>query len=143
MPIPLEERLAIQDLLVRYTWYVDFGCTEAEFMRLFTEDALIDSPLSGKYENLEGLKRFYVKNAGTRSEVLTRHFLTNCLVEGEGNQATMKAYFMIMMTPPKPQHPRRVKQTEFVYTGGYDCEAVKVKGEWRLKRRTVTTDSYP
>jgi len=141
--LPVSDRVEIQELMARYAWCMDMGSTDEEFLSIFTTDAVLDSPISGHHAGVEGVKQFHAKNGEIRNEVLMRHFISNYVIDGEGDRARLRAYFILVMTPRKPRRPRPVRETEFVFVGGYDCEAVKLDDAWRLKRRTVTVDAHP
>ena len=66
MGLPLEDRIAVQDLLVKYAYAIDVECTEQEFLDLFTEDAVMVSPLSGRHEGIAGVKKFRDRHEITR-----------------------------------------------------------------------------
>lgn len=142
MPLPLADRLELEELMHRYAWAMDIEHTEEEFLELFTPDAVLKSPISGYHEGTEGLKKFALNARTLGKDVLMRHFITNFIAEGTPEKARIRAYFILMKTPRQPERPRPNRETEFVFAGGYDCEAVKVDGKWRLKRRIVTVDAH-
>jgi hypothetical protein len=136
-----EDRQQIQDLLIRYTYAVDLDGTEEDLVAIFTEDAVLDSPISGHHAGVEGVRLFMRKAQARRLEMQTRHYATNFRIEGDGDRATLRAYMMLLMTNRKPQPPHRHRTTEFQFAGHYECTARKVDGKWRLDRRTVYVDS--
>ena len=139
MGLPLEDRIAVQDLLVKYAYAIDVECTEQEFLDLFTEDAVMVSPLSGRHEGIAGVKKFRDRHEITRGKLLIRHIITNFLVDGEGDRATLKAYFFEFKTQlDVPKGPAR--KTQFLFSGSYDCLARKVAGKWKLQSRIVSVD---
>src|SRR4051794_7286886 len=86
------DRLAIEDLLTRYTLAVDFGDWDG-LDSVFTADAVID------YTSAGGIR-------GTRDEIKTwladvlpmfplrQHIICNKQVVIDGDKATVKAYFI-------------------------------------------------
>ena len=140
MALTLEDRNSIQDLLIHYAYAIDIGSTEEEFLDLFTEDAIMTSPVSGVHEGVEGVKKFRDRHVATRGKVLIRHFITNFIVDGDGGRATLKAYFFEFKTQLELIPPQTERKTEFLFCGNYDCVAIKAKGKWKLQRRTVYVD---
>jgi hypothetical protein len=85
MPLSLQDRLAIEDLMARYAYAIDVDCTEEEFLDLFTEDAQMISPYSGVHEGVEGVKLFRSKFVPRRGKLQIRHVITNFLIDGDGD----------------------------------------------------------
>jgi hypothetical protein len=139
--LTLEDREQIKDLLIRYTYAIDMDGSEEDLLAIFTEDAVLLSPISGHHAGVEGVRLFAQKAKARRAEMQTRHYATNFLVEGDGDRATLKAYLVVLMTNRKPHPPHRHRVTEFQFAGHYDCTARKVDGTWRLDSRTVYVDS--
>jgi hypothetical protein len=130
--------------MVRYAFAVD-EAEEEEFQRIFTDDAVIDGPW-GKHEGVEGVKRFaknFPRLAVERKNVKGRHLMTNFLIDGDGDSATMKVYFVEFKTDTSPSDPSRATTSEVLSTGKYDCLARKVDGAWRLQQRLLTMDAAP
>ena len=141
MTLTLEDRIALQDLMTKYAYYVDVECSENEFLDLFTEDAIIDSPMAGRYEGVEGVKRFRLERIlAKREKIQMRHVITNFLIEGDGNQATIKAYLSNSRTQLEVP-PGVEPKVEFLYTGSYGCTARKIGGKWKLAHRTGYIDA--
>ncbi len=143
MALTLEDRLAVQDLMVRYAYCIDVDCTEEEWLDLFTEDAVMTSPLGGSHVGVEGFKQFRGKFLARRGKTQIRHVITNMLVDGAGGEATLKAYFMELKTPLERTSSETKPKTIFNFAGSYDCTARKVKGKWKLDRGTVYLDALP
>ncbi len=139
MALTLEDRLAVQELMVRYAYGIDTDCTEAGWLDLFTENAVMTSPFSGVHEGFEGVKQFRNKFLPRRGKIQIRHVITNFLVDGEGDRATLKAYFTELKTDLQASKPK----TELFFCGSYDCVARKIDGKWKLERRTVNIDALP
>ena len=137
MALSLADRLAVEDLLGRYLRALEdpeIG-TEDEFAEIFTEDAVIDSPLAGTFTGADGVRAWARQtHRAERRTVLRRHCVCNMLVEGDGITATINAYFMLYTTPRAGEG----RATTFELVGDYDCVARKVGGKWRMQRRTVT-----
>jgi hypothetical protein len=141
MALSAEDVLAIEQLLVRYAYIIDLESTpEDEFLKLWTEDAVIVSPARGTYRGLEGLKAFAHEQRhsrfGQERVAQLRHFITNVQVEGDGEEAKMRAYSINYATDQKTT-PRTSK---LLLACHYDCDVRRVNGEWRLASRVATYD---
>ena len=135
----LEDRLAVQDLMVRYAYGIDVGCTEEEWLDLFTDNAVMTSPYSGVHEGVEGVKQFRNKFITRRGKILIRHVITNLLIDGEGDHASIKGYYTELKTDLQAAKPK----TELFFAGSYECIARKIGGKWKLERRAVYVDALP
>lgn len=141
MPLSLDDRLQIQDLLIRYTYLADYGCTEEEFLSIFTEDAVLESPISGVHVGVEGVREMARKLIAGRGMRQFRHYATNFHIEGDGDEARLRAHMLQFVTPLETHEPGAKLVTEFLYTGNYDCRVRRVNGRWRIASRTVIVDS--
>jgi hypothetical protein len=142
MALPVDDVLAIQNLLVRYTLLVDLeSAPEEDFLALFTDDAVLVSPHTGRYQGREG-QRAYARNVrlsrnGVAKAGLVRHVVTNFRVDGEGDEARMTAYLTTYSTDLTHPAPR---STALGSTGQYDCEVRRVDGDWKMATRIVSLD---
>ena len=137
MAFTLEDRQAVQDLMLRYAEMTDNGGDEAEFLSLFTEDAIFDGPFNGKFSGQEGLLNFVRRCTAKRGKQQGRHVMTNFLITGDDREAKIRCYFTGYRTDLLADKP----VSECLYTGNYDCAARKVNGAWKLSRRTVYVDT--
>ena len=141
MPLSAEDRLDIQELMAQYANAVDVDGREEDLYEIFTDDAVLDSPMSGKFAGREGLKRFGRVVGQMRVVEIGRHFITNLRIKGDGDRATFKAYFFHSSTPRDPVSPGARRATTVSNAGCYDCAARKIGGRWWLERRTVFVDN--
>jgi SnoaL-like domain len=135
----IEDRLEVQDLLTRYALIIDMGGSEADFLRLFSDDAVMSSPLSGVHRGLEGLRAFYRRHQEKWAKRRLRHCITNVLVTGAGTEAEIFAYFSEYETVFSDV-PEKQQATQFLFTGTYKCHAKKYGDGWRLTSRDVQAD---
>jgi ketosteroid isomerase-like protein len=131
----VEDRLAINDLFVRYTTALDACDTEA-VVDCFTADGVIDSPVQGLFQGSEGVRRFADITAKVKREHggQFRHVLSNLRIDmgADGTRARAKCYLLDFLT--------RDGKTELLSPGDYDCELVKTGGEWKFAKRLVHMD---
>jgi hypothetical protein len=121
------DRLAIQELLARYSWAIDLGQGE-DFAATFTPDGTFDSPaiqLHGRdelqrYGNGEGRPARAPEDRG-------QHWLTNIVLAGTATRASLKAYLCYQR-----RDAARVIGTTLGY---YQDELVKHDGQWRFAVR--------
>jgi len=140
MPLSQEDRQAVHDLMVRYTFAADIEGPEDDLVALFTEDALMDSPVSGHYTGSDGVRAWFRRLNGVRRNVQLRHYLSNILIDGDGDRATLKAYFVETKMDLEAIAKGAKVVPEFLIAGHYDCVARKSGGRWRFERRTVNVD---
>jgi SnoaL-like domain len=138
MSLSLEDQELVRSLLVRYVQAVDSAESEEDFVRLFTEDAVLDGP-GFHWEGHDGVRDFAQRVLQYRKDVQIRHMLANLLVDGDGDHARVRAYYTEYCTYSAP--PKRVPRSELMYVGTYDCRARKVGGEWRLETRQFQADT--
>lgn len=145
MGLSAEDRFEIEDLMIRYTWLKDVGpLHEEEFLALFTEDAILESPTQGHYEGVEGLREFarHDRTSGSKTQIM-RHVLSNFLVDGAGDRATLKVYMIVfftqMITVWGNDRPPTLSPS---FVGHYECDVRKVNGTWRLATRILYSDRH-
>jgi uncharacterized protein (TIGR02246 family) len=120
----LEDRLAVQDVLVRYATSCDARDLDT-YGSCFTEDAVISGfggagPINGRQAWVD-----YVAKALTSFKA-TQHFVGNQVVELNGDRATMRTSVQATHFPvDKPG-------TTMTLFATYHDELVKEGGEWRI-----------
>jgi uncharacterized protein (TIGR02246 family) len=128
----IEDRLAINDLFVRYTTALDAGDVET-VVGCFTADAVLESPAIGVISGHEAIRAFAGRFAKLReSGAQFRHMISNLAAEIEGAQARATCYLLVLITRDGNSHP--------LPPGRYECELVKEDGQWRFRRRVVFHD---
>lgn len=128
----IEDRLAINDLFVRYTTALDAGDIEA-VVGCFTADAVLESPVIGVIAGHEAIRAFAARFAAQRAAgTQFRHMISNLAVEFAGQRAHATCYLLVLIT--------RGGKTRQLPPGRYECELAKEAGEWRFRRRVVSHD---
>jgi uncharacterized protein (TIGR02246 family) len=128
----VEDRLAINDLFVRYTTALDAGEVET-VVDCFTADAVLQSPVIGVISGREAIQAFASRFAAQRAGgTQFRHMITNLAVEIEDSRAHATCYLLVLIT--------RDGQSRQLPPGCYECELVKEAGRWRFTRRVVSHD---
>jgi uncharacterized protein (TIGR02246 family) len=129
---PLEDRLAIHDLFVRYATALDAGDV-ATVVDCFTGDAVLESPAIGTISGRAAIRAFAERFAAERAAgTQFRHMVTNIAAASDGARAQASAYLLVFVT--EDGKSRRLPP------GRYECEAVKEAGSWRFSRRLVFHD---
>src|SRR5712692_6685257 len=127
MVLPVEDIVAIEQLVARYNHAIDSGDGEG-YGATFLEDGCFQitgrDPVRGRAALAEMVRR-----AGGR----VRHVVSNVLIDGDGDTATLKAYLTAI---PKAGGPVGV-------TGLYDDALRKVDGRWLFAERRFTLDRRP
>jgi hypothetical protein len=119
-----EDRLAIQELMAVYSRCIDFGRWD-ELPELFTEDCTLDfGAVMGEHRGREAVRRFADMLAKTGPTM--RHYVTNCIISGDGERAEATTYVLAFIGQPGNQSPT---------TGRYEDRLRKVAGRWLLETR--------
>src|SRR6266542_4796342 len=94
----LEDRLAINDLFVRYTTALDRGEVET-LVDCFTPDGSLDSPAVGRHSGHAAIRAFAERFAEfNRRGSQLRHVISNLAVEIEDDRATATCYLLNVLT---------------------------------------------
>jgi len=128
----IADRLAINDLFVRYTTALDAGDVET-VVGCFTADAVLESPVIGQIAGHEAIRAFAGRFAAQREAGRQfRHMITNLAVEFAGQRARATCYLLVLIT--------RDGNSRQLPPGHYECDLAKENGEWHLRRRVVFHD---
>lgn len=131
MGLTTEDQLEIQGLAARYNHAIDSGDSEG-FMAVFTEKGALSAG-ELQVEGHEALGDFAKKFAS--SVHAPRHIATNLVIDGDGNQATLKAYVQMFVLSGDPA------QQIVTTSGKYDDVLAKEDGSWKFTKRVFTADS--
>lgn len=129
--IPLEERIALQDLMTDYCYAVDKLSEVDDLLDLFTEDAVLDfsdiglPAMPGKAE----FRQFYESVFANMSH--HTHYISNFRLQHyDGKQATMRAYV---------QGLGRAKDGNQVHVHvRYLMDCVKSDSGWKCSKYVIT-----
>jgi uncharacterized protein (TIGR02246 family) len=129
----LEDRLAINDLFVRYATALDAGDVDT-IVSCFAEDGALESPIVGVYKGHDGIREFATRFAKLRAGgTQLRHVLSNLAVKLDGDQAHATCYLLTIQT--------RDGKSLMRPPGRYECELMKVHGRWTFTYRLVLDDA--
>jgi ketosteroid isomerase-like protein len=113
MPSDLEERLrrledieAIRALKMRYCDLCDRGYDADSLMPLFTEDAVWDGGMFGRYEGARRIRRFFEATGAIVR--FARHYVTNSVIDVDGDRASGRWYLLQAATMPGRDGERAV-----------------------------------
>jgi uncharacterized protein (TIGR02246 family) len=129
----VQDRLAIEDLFVRYTTALDRGDIET-LVDCFTPDGSLDSPAVGSHAGHAAIRAFAERFAAfNRRGAQLRHVISNLAVEIDGERARATCYLLNILT--------RDGESRLLAPGRYECDLVKsADGRWRFRRRVVMLD---
>jgi hypothetical protein len=129
----LEDRLAINDLFVRYTISLDSFDTEG-VISCFVEDCRLVTPIHGDFRGHAGIREWMIPNLRVRDAGgRFRHVISNLVIDVEEDRAKAKCYLLDYLTMPG-------QPAELLSPGIYECDLVKVGKEWRFTSRVVQMD---
>jgi 3-phenylpropionate/cinnamic acid dioxygenase small subunit len=128
----IEDRIAIEDLFVRYTTSLDdFDIAGIE--SCFAEDCLLQTPQNGEFRGRSSIREWMKPNLAVKDwGGQFRHIISNFMIDVDGDRAKAQCYLLDYLTVNGT--------TELLSPGIYDCDLVKRDGEWRFVRRAVIMD---
>lgn len=144
----VEDYMEIERLLMRYAAALNTGDADA-YVAMFTADAVFElkrdvdePPFLGPLVGREALREQWFAeqeaDVGRRFGPM-RHVTTNYEIDVDGDRATVRAFFMEVVsnganTPPGARPPT------IHAMGRYEDELVRRDGQWLFSKRTVITD---
>lgn len=138
MPLTVQDHEDIRQLLARYNHGIDLGDLDM-FVSTFTDDGVFevlglspDLPLSGRREGHDELRRLGETHFGI-FQGRARHWNSNLIIDGDGDDATMTCYLAAMATGPAGTAALRG-------TGIYHDRLRRTPDGWRFSERIVTMD---
>jgi ketosteroid isomerase-like protein len=118
MALTLEDRLDITELVARYDQAID-GRDAAAYADTFTEDGVFQITGQQEIKGRERLMRM-IERLGPPNN---RHWVNNIVIDGEGDNATMTCYLMVL---------RDLRITSMGY---YVNTLKRLDGNWKFVRR--------
>lgn len=129
MNVPVEDRLAINDLLMKYVWASDTGDVAA-FVETFLPDGLLGRTSGERYEGHAGIGRFAeesISPPGTRGRM---HFFQTISVAPEGAGYRVFSFWQVVQV--QAGAGGRVRST-----GTTSDLCLRIDGKWRFKERII------
>ena len=132
--LPIEDRIALQDLIAAYSWALDTGDVDA-LVACFTPDArmveeVFDDPdIWEGHAGIRGIAEHYRNAPGFPGR---QHHVTQTQYQPQDDgSCTMRSFAFVTECDGEPPYLLR-------FTGWYDDHAVKeADGQWRFQHRTV------
>ena len=148
----LEDRAAIERLLMRYAAALNTQDADT-YVSLFTPDAqfelrraIDEPPFLGPFKGRDALRKQWfpegagsVDASGRHAFGPMRHVTTNYEIDVRGDAATVRAFF-IEVVSNGPNIPPGSKPPTIHAMGRYEDELVKQGGQWFFSKRVVVTD---
>ena len=123
------DRVEILDLAGRYSHGIDLK-DAAAWEGVFTEDGVMELVSQGIEITGEALHAMGTGNTDA-SGPQSRHTPTTFVIEGAGDEATMRSYVSVVGTG---------EAASIVFQGRYEDELRRVDGQWRIAHRRIYTD---
>jgi hypothetical protein len=148
----LEDHVRIEQLLMRYATALNTRDADT-YVSLFTPDATFElrraigePPFLGPFKGREALRNQWfpdgagaVDASGRRPFGPMRHVTTNYEIDVRGETATVRAFFIEVVSNGQ-NIPPGSKPPTIHAMGRYEDELVKQDGQWLFSRRVVLTD---
>lgn len=128
--VPLEDKIAIMELIARYNHAVDGGNPDG-VADCFVEDGIFQGR-SGRFVGRSELRRLGMT---VTPALLPRHIVSNVLIEPhlqEADTATIKSHLFFYEVTPSGFN--------FKTSGIYTDVVVKQGGQWKFRSRLMTLD---
>jgi len=139
-----EDRAAIEDLMARYLFAMDWGDLDA-YAEMFTEDGELDyagGTAKGRDAVLATVRTFkerigqhYVDASGAPAKL--RHVLAQTVIRVEGDRAWCTALWYEMANDGPEGAPR------IGTFGTYEDELARIEGQWLFTRRRINNEFLP
>jgi hypothetical protein len=129
---PVEDRIAITDLIARYAWALDTGDVEG-LVACFTPDCAVieevfeDPDRWEGHEGVRALAEHYRTSAGFPGR---QHHVSQSLVEGDSERCTVRSFAFVTECRGEPPYTLR-------FTGYYEDQVAKRGGEWLFQQRII------
>ena len=124
-----DDRAEILDLAGRYSHGLDLG-DSAAWAGVFTEDGVMELVAQGTVITGDALHAMGSRDRDP-SGPQSRHIPTTFVIEGAGDDATMRSYVSVVGTG---------EGANIVFQGRYEDELRRVDGRWRIAHRRIYTD---
>ena len=131
----LEDIEAIRALKMRYCDLCDRGYDADSLMPLFTEEAVWDGGMFGRYEGARRIRRFFEATGGIVR--FAKHYVTNSVVEVEGDRASGRWYLLQVATMPGEAGDRAVWGA-----ARYDERYVRTAEGWKFESIVLDWDFW-
>lgn len=125
MALTTDDKVAIAELLARYTHAIDFG-EWSLFDTVFASDATFEVPaMDVSVTGIDALQTFFRQSHAENPSV--RHVTTNSVSDGDSTRARARSYLQVIDSSTQT----------IVSSGVYHDTLVRTAGGWRLQSRLV------
>ena len=126
-----DDRAEIRDLAGRYSQALDLGDVSV-WGEVFTADGVMEMDAQGY--DITGAALWSLPSGNVdRSAPQSRHIPTTFVIEGAGDDATMRSYVTVVATGDGAN-------ANIVFQGRYEDRLRRVDGKWRIAHRKIITD---
>lgn len=128
MALTAEDRLDIMELVARYSRGADNR--DPDVADLFAPDGVLEANGKVLGDSSAAIRAF--SEANRTSTLRRRHFVSNAVIEGDGQTATIHSYLCVYdVSDGTAKAPYLI--------GEYNDALVKLPEGWRFSRRVLTT----
>ena len=129
MDIRVEDRLAIDDLLMKYVWASDTGDVDA-FVDTFLPDGMIGRASGERYEGHAGIRQFAEASIAPPGNRGRMHFFQTISVEPEAQGYRVFSFWQVVQMTVQSGGKMRS-------TGTTSDLCLRVDGRFRFKERII------
>ena len=132
LPLTIEDRIAIHDLIASYAWALDTGDVDG-LLAYFTPDAVVIEEvfeMPDRWEGTEGIRRFAQHYFSVPDFPGRQHHVSQILVSGNSERCAVRAFAFVTECHGEPPYKLR-------FAGYYEDQVVKVAGRWLFQQRII------
>ncbi|MCU1625255.1 MAG: hypothetical protein JWP64_204 [Pseudonocardia sp.] len=130
MPLSVDDKLAIQELSNTHVKYLDAHDVEAWANCWLADGKFIAT--YGTFTGHEAIKEFIRGHIAAGKEDGARHVLSNYVIEGDGDRATVYSLVVKIQVEKAPH---------IIATGVYNDVAVRTADGWKFESRQLDVDN--
>jgi hypothetical protein len=136
MPLSVEDRFAIQDVIHLYAHFHDSKQPQRIAGEIFAEDAVIDFG-TGEIKGREAIRAFFGQFDG--AFMGTSHNISNLIIEGDADAARCQSKCLAWHWLEKPDVDGKpsLHPADTLAVGGYQDELKRTPEGWRISKRTI------
>ena len=137
MPLTADDRSEIINLAGRYSQSLDLRDSDG-WRACFTDDAVMEMELQELWITGDALWSLASGASDKPGDRVSRHQPSNFVIDGDGDQATMKSYCTVVSAGSRDNpfgEPARI-----TFQGRYEDRLRRVDGAWKIAHRKIITD---
>ncbi|MHB1809775.1 MAG: nuclear transport factor 2 family protein [Solirubrobacteraceae bacterium] len=134
----LVERQAIEDVILKYCYYVDLQDFDAMVQEVFSPEGT-DHHGERTVKGRQAIRDWFVQE-GTANLAATAHAITNVMIERDGEKAKMLSLVTSWAWTREHADRGAMRAADYAMSVRYDDELSKRPEGWRIDRRVIVSN---